>query len=106
MLTALPRLRSCAMYCGNVSNSQVMPWRSTSNDMPSTWVRLRIVMSRSAGLHGAMVKGLGKADVRDKIALQGMDATPSATPAAFEAEVKKETPYWEKLAHDSGAKVE
>ena len=57
-------------------------------------------------LHGAMVKGLGKADVRDKIALQGMDATPSATPAAFAAEVKKETPYWEKLVHDSGAKVE
>ena len=57
-------------------------------------------------LHAAMVKGLAKPDVRDKIALQGMDATPSATPAAFEAEVKKETPYWEKLVHDSGAKVE
>jgi hypothetical protein len=25
-------------------------------DMPSTWVRLRIVISRSAGRHGAMVK--------------------------------------------------
>ena len=24
--------------------------------MPSTWVRLRITSSRSAGLHGAMVK--------------------------------------------------
>jgi tripartite-type tricarboxylate transporter receptor subunit TctC len=57
-------------------------------------------------LHAAMVKGLAKPDVRGKIALQGMDATPSATPAAFEAEVKKETPYWEKLVHDSGAKVE
>jgi tripartite-type tricarboxylate transporter receptor subunit TctC len=57
-------------------------------------------------LHAAMVKGLAKPEVRDKIALQGMDATPSATPAAFEAEVKKETPYWEKLVHDSGAKVE
>ena len=57
-------------------------------------------------LHAAMVKGLAKADVRDKIALQGMDATPSATPAAFAAEVKQETPYWEKLVHDSGAKVE
>ena len=52
------------------------------------------------------LKGLAKPDVRGKIALQGMDATPSATPAAFEAEVKKETPYWEKLVHDSGAKVE
>jgi tripartite-type tricarboxylate transporter receptor subunit TctC len=57
-------------------------------------------------LHAAMVKGLAKSDVRDKIALQGMDATPSASPAAFEAEVRKETPYWEKLVLDSGAKVE
>ena len=65
-----------------------------------------MVRSRSAGLHGAMVKGLAKADVRDKIALQGMDATPSASPAAFEAEVKAEAPYWEKLVHDSGAKVD
>jgi tripartite-type tricarboxylate transporter receptor subunit TctC len=57
-------------------------------------------------LHGAMVKSLAKPDVRGKIALQGMDATPSASPAAFEAEVKAETPYWEKLVRDSGAKVE
>jgi tripartite-type tricarboxylate transporter receptor subunit TctC len=57
-------------------------------------------------LHGAMVKGLAKSDVRDKIALQGMDPTPSASPAAFEGEIKAETPYWEKLVRDSGAKVE
>jgi len=57
-------------------------------------------------LHAAMVKGLGKPEVREKIALQGMDATPSASPAAFEAEVRKETPYWEKLVRESGAKVE
>jgi tripartite-type tricarboxylate transporter receptor subunit TctC len=57
-------------------------------------------------LHGAMVKSLAKPDVRDKIALQGMDATPSASPAAFEAEVKAETPYWERLVRDSGAKVD
>jgi tripartite-type tricarboxylate transporter receptor subunit TctC len=57
-------------------------------------------------LHGAMVKGLAKSEVRDKIALQGMDPTPSASPAAFEAEIKAETPYWEKLVRDSGAKVE
>ena len=29
-----------------------------------------------------------------------------ATPAAFEAEIKAEAPYWEKLVRDSGAKVE
>ncbi|MBV9191875.1 MAG: tripartite tricarboxylate transporter substrate binding protein [Betaproteobacteria bacterium] len=57
-------------------------------------------------LHAAMVKGLAKPDVKDKIALQGMDATPSATPAAFQAQIDKETPYWAKLVHDSGAKVE
>ena len=57
-------------------------------------------------LHGAMVKGLAKREVRGKIALQGMDATPSASPAAFAAEVKAEAPYWEKLVHDSGAKVD
>jgi tripartite-type tricarboxylate transporter receptor subunit TctC len=57
-------------------------------------------------LHGAMLKGLAKAEVRDKIALQGMDATPSASPAAFELEVKAEAPYWEKLVHDAGAKVD
>ena len=57
-------------------------------------------------LHAALAKGLAKPDVRDKIALQGMDATPSPTPAAFEAEIKAEAPYWEKLVRDSGAKVE
>jgi tripartite-type tricarboxylate transporter receptor subunit TctC len=57
-------------------------------------------------LHAAMVKGLAKSEVRDKIAVQGMDATPSASPAAFAAEVKAEAPYWEKLVRDSGAKVE
>jgi tripartite-type tricarboxylate transporter receptor subunit TctC len=57
-------------------------------------------------LHEAMVKGLAKRDVRDKIALQGLDTTPSASPAAFAAEVKAEDPYWEKLVRDSGAKVD
>jgi tripartite-type tricarboxylate transporter receptor subunit TctC len=57
-------------------------------------------------LHAAMAKGLAKTDVKEKIALQGMDASPSPSPAAFEAEVKAETPYWEKLVRESGAKVE
>jgi tripartite-type tricarboxylate transporter receptor subunit TctC len=57
-------------------------------------------------LHAALAKGLAKPEVREKIAVQGMDAAPSASPAAFEMEVKKETPYWEKLVRDSGAKVE
>jgi tripartite-type tricarboxylate transporter receptor subunit TctC len=57
-------------------------------------------------VHAAMVKSLAKPEVRAKIALQGMDASPSASPAAFEKEVKDEAPYWEKLVRDSGAKVE
>ena len=57
-------------------------------------------------LHAALAKGLARPEVREKIAVQGMDAAPSASPSAFEAEVKKETPYWEKLVRDSGAKVE
>ena len=57
-------------------------------------------------LHEAAVKGLAKPEVREKIALQGMDPTPSASPEAFEAEIKKEAPMLEKLIRDSGAKVE
>jgi tripartite-type tricarboxylate transporter receptor subunit TctC len=57
-------------------------------------------------LHEAAVKGLAKQEVKEKIALQGMDAAPSASPEAFEAEVKAEAPMWEKLVRDSGAKVE
>jgi tripartite-type tricarboxylate transporter receptor subunit TctC len=57
-------------------------------------------------LHEAAARALAKQDVRDKIALQGMDATPSASPEAFDAEVRAEAPMWEKLVRDSGAKVE
>ena len=57
-------------------------------------------------LHEAAVKGLGKQDVRDKIALQGMDASPSASPEAFAAEIKAEGPVWERVIRDCGAKVE
>jgi tripartite-type tricarboxylate transporter receptor subunit TctC len=57
-------------------------------------------------LHEAALKGLGKPDVRDKIALQGMDAAPSASPEAFEAEIRAEAPMWERLVRESGARVE
>ncbi len=57
-------------------------------------------------LHDAAVKGLAKPEVREKIALQGMDATPSASPEAFEAELKAEAPMWERVVLDSGARVE
>jgi len=57
-------------------------------------------------LHEAAVKGLAKPEVREKIALQGMDPTPSASPQAFEADIRKEAPLLEKLIRESGAKVE
>src|SRR3954470_8656782 len=57
-------------------------------------------------LHAAAFKGLSKPEVRDKIAVQGMDALPSASPEAFDAEVAAETQYWYKLVQQSGAKVE
>ena len=57
-------------------------------------------------LHAAAVKGLSRAEVREKIAAQGMDSTPSVSPEAFEAELKAEAPIWERVVRDSGARVE
>ena len=57
-------------------------------------------------LHDGAVRGLAKADVKEKIALQGMDATPSSSPEAFAAAIRAEAPGLERLVRDSGAKVE
>jgi tripartite-type tricarboxylate transporter receptor subunit TctC len=57
-------------------------------------------------LYDAAVAGLAKQEVKDKVALQGMDATPSASPAAFDAEIKAEAPILERIVRESGAKVE
>jgi len=57
-------------------------------------------------LHEAAAKGLAKPQMREKIAAQGMDATPSASPEAFEAELRAEAPMWQKLVRDSGARIE
>jgi tripartite-type tricarboxylate transporter receptor subunit TctC len=57
-------------------------------------------------LHEAAAKALAKQEVKDKIALQGMDASPSASPAAFDAQIKTEAPMWERVVRDSGARVE
>jgi tripartite-type tricarboxylate transporter receptor subunit TctC len=57
-------------------------------------------------LHDAAVKGLAKPEVRDKVALQGMDATPNASPEEFDAEIRAEGPVLERLIRESGAKVE
>ena len=57
-------------------------------------------------LHAAAAKGLAKPEVREKIALQGMDASPSASPEAFAAEIAAEVPGIEQAIRASGAKVE
>jgi len=57
-------------------------------------------------LHEAAARGLAKQETREKIAAQGMDATPSASPESFEAELRAEAPMWRDLVRDSGAKIE
>ena len=57
-------------------------------------------------LHAAAAKGLAKPDIREKIASQGMDASPSASPDAFATEIRAEAPMWQRLIRESGAKVE
>ena len=57
-------------------------------------------------LHAAAFKGLSKPQVKEKIAIQGMDSTPSASPEAFTAELREEAPMWERVVKASGARVE
>jgi tripartite-type tricarboxylate transporter receptor subunit TctC len=57
-------------------------------------------------LHEAAARGLARPEVREKLAVQGMDATPSASPEAFEAEIRTEAPMWARVVRESGAKVE
>jgi tripartite-type tricarboxylate transporter receptor subunit TctC len=57
-------------------------------------------------LHEAATKALAKPEVREKIALQGMEATPSASPVAFDREVKAEAPVLERMLHDAGVQAE
>jgi tripartite-type tricarboxylate transporter receptor subunit TctC len=57
-------------------------------------------------LHAAGVKGLSKPETVAKIAVQGMDAAPSASSEAFDAEIRAEAPYWKRLVEESGATIE
>ena len=57
-------------------------------------------------LHAAAAKGLAKPEIRDRIAQQGMDASPSASPEAFAAEIAAEVPSIEAAIRASGAKVD
>ena len=57
-------------------------------------------------LHQAALRGLSKAEVKEKIAVQGMDAAPSASPQAFADEIRAEAPILTRIIRDSGAKIE
>ncbi len=57
-------------------------------------------------LHKSAAASLAKPELRAKIESQGMDATPSASPAAFAGEVTAEGPQLEQLVQNLGAKVE
>jgi tripartite-type tricarboxylate transporter receptor subunit TctC len=57
-------------------------------------------------LHQSVTASLASADVRARFASSGMDATPSASPEAFAAEVAAEGPKLEKLLRELGARIE
>ena len=56
-------------------------------------------------LNAEMVKALNSPEMKERMALQGMDPAPS-TPAELAAFVKIETAKWAKAAKDSGATAE
>lgn len=56
-------------------------------------------------LNAEMIKALNSPEMKERMALQGMDPAPS-TPAELAAFVKAETVKWAKAAKDSGATAE
>ena len=57
-------------------------------------------------LHAEAVKVLSTPDMRKRLAAQGMDPTPSASPEAFDAQVRAEAPILERVIRLSGAQLE
>src|SRR5688572_5631784 len=57
-------------------------------------------------LHQAALRGLSKPEVKEKVAVGGMDAAPSASPQAFEDEIRAEAPTLSRIIRESGAKIE
>jgi tripartite-type tricarboxylate transporter receptor subunit TctC len=57
-------------------------------------------------LFDAATKVLKRPDIRDKLATQGMDPAPNASPQEFQQMNLKEAPMWDKLVTSSGAKVD
>jgi tripartite-type tricarboxylate transporter receptor subunit TctC len=57
-------------------------------------------------LHQAALRGLSKPEVKEKMAVGGMDAAPSASPQAFEDEIRAEAPTLTRIIRESGARIE
>jgi tripartite-type tricarboxylate transporter receptor subunit TctC len=57
-------------------------------------------------LHQAALRGLSKPEAKERMAAGGMDAAPSASPEAFEAEIRAEAPVLTRIIRESGAKIE
>jgi tripartite-type tricarboxylate transporter receptor subunit TctC len=57
-------------------------------------------------IHQAAYRGLSKPEVKEKVAVGGMDAAPSASPEAFDAEIRAEGPVLSRIIRESGAKIE
>jgi tripartite-type tricarboxylate transporter receptor subunit TctC len=57
-------------------------------------------------LHQAALRGLSRPEAKERMATGGMDAAPSASPQAFDAEIRAEAPSLARIIRESGAKVE
>ena len=57
-------------------------------------------------LHEAALRGLSKPEAKARMAAGGMDAAPSASPEAFDAEIRAEGPLLTRIIRESGAKIE
>jgi tripartite-type tricarboxylate transporter receptor subunit TctC len=57
-------------------------------------------------LHQAALRGLSRPEAKERMATGGMDAAPSASPQAFDAEIRAEAPTLSRIIRESGAKVE
>ena len=57
-------------------------------------------------IHQAAFRGLSKPEVKEKMAAGGMDAAPSASPEAFDAEIRAEGPQLTRIIRESGARIE
>ena len=68
---------------------------------PSSWSAADV-----ARVFDAAVKVLQRSDIRDKLATQGMDPAPNASPADFKAANLREAPMWAQLIQASGAQVD